>query len=99
MKKLGYKIFLDNFGSGYSNFLYPIEIQADYLKIDGEIVRKIIDDEDSFLVLKSIVNFAKDANIKVVAKCVEKEEIYEKVKTLDIEYFQGYFFSKPDLIK
>ncbi|XPV67817.1 MAG: EAL domain-containing protein [Halarcobacter sp.] len=96
LKNLGYKLFIDDFGSGYSNFIYLTEIKTDFIKIDGNIIRKILDDKVSYLVVKSIVNFAKEADIKVIAEFVSNKEIYEKVEKLDIEYSQGYYFHKPE---
>jgi len=98
LKNLGYSLYIDDFGSGYSNFIYLTEINTDYIKIDGNIIKKILDDDVSYLVVKSIVNFAKEANIKVIAEYVSNKEIYEKVKALDIQYSQGYYFHKPELI-
>lgn len=99
LKNLGYKIFVDDFGSGYSNFIYMTKIQTDYIKIDGDIIKKINDDHISFLAVKNIVNFAKEANIKIVAEHVSDQAIYEKVKSLGIEYSQGYHFSIPNFIE
>lgn len=96
LKKLGYKIFIDDFGSGYSNFIYLTEIKTDYIKIDGSIISKILDDKISFLLVKSIVEFAKEADIKVIAEYVSTKEIFEIVKILGIEYAQGYYFSIPE---
>lgn len=96
LKNLGYKLYIDDFGSGYSNFIYLTEIKTDFIKIDGNIIRKILDDKVSYLVVKNIVNFAKEANIKVIAEFVSDEKIYEKVKELKIEYSQGFYFSKPE---
>lgn len=95
LKNLGYSIFIDDFGSGYSNFIYLTEIKTDYLKIDGNIIKKILNDSTSYLVVKSIVSFAKEANIKIIAEYVSNKEIYEKIKELEIDYSQGYLFSVP----
>lgn len=95
LKSLGYKIFIDDFGSGYSNFIYLAEIQTDYIKIDGTIIQKILDDKISFLLVKNIVAFAKEARIQVIAEYVSNEAIYEKIKSLGIEYSQGFLFSIP----
>ncbi len=95
LKKLGYKISIDDFGSGYSNFIYLTEIKTDYIKIDGTIIQKILDDKISFLLVKNIVSFAKEAQIKVIAEYVSNEMIYDKIKSLGIEYSQGIFFSEP----
>lgn len=95
LKKLGYKIYIDDFGSGYSNFIYLTQIQTDFIKIDGAIIKKILDDKISYLLVKSVVGFAKEAGIQVIAEFVSSEEIYQKVKELGIEYSQGYHFSIP----
>ena len=95
LKNLGYKLFIDDFGSGYSNFIYLTEIKADYIKIDGSIISKILDDKISFLLVKSIVEFAKEAEIKVIAEYVVNKEIYELVNLLEVDYIQGYYFSIP----
>ena len=98
LKNLGYNIFIDDFGSGYSNFIYLTEIKTDYIKIDGSIISKILDDKISFLLVKSIVEFAKEADIKVIAEYVSTKEIFEIIKILEIDYVQGYYFSIPERI-
>lgn len=95
LKKMGYKIFIDDFGTGYSNFIYLAQIKTDFIKIDGNIIKNIPNDKLSLAIVKSIVNFAKEANIKVVAEHVSNEEIYQIIKSLGIEYAQGYHFSAP----
>lgn len=99
LKSLGYKIFIDDFGSGYSNFIYLTEIKTDYIKIDGTIIQKILEDKISFLLVKNIVTFAKEAHIKVVAEYVSNEQIYDKIKSLGIEYCQGVFFSTASALQ
>ncbi|RXJ67638.1 hypothetical protein CRV08_09720 [Halarcobacter ebronensis] len=96
LKELGYKIYIDDFGSGYSNFIYLTEIKTDFIKIDGNIIKKILEDDISFLVVKSIVSFAKEAKIKVIAEYVSDEKIYEKIRELGIEYSQGFYFHIPE---
>ena len=95
LKSLGYTIYIDDFGSGYSNFIYLAEIKTDYIKIDGAIIQKVLDDKISFLLVKNIVAFAKEAQIKVIAEYVSDASIYEMIQSLGIEYAQGLFFSTP----
>ncbi len=97
LKELGYKIYIDDFGSGYSNFIYLAKIKADAIKIDGSIISTINSDKLSYLVAKNIVNFAKEADIEVIAEHVSTKEIYDTVKALGINKFQGFYFSKPIL--
>lgn len=99
LKKWGYQIYIDDFGSGYSNFTYLAQIKTDFIKIDGELIEKILTDKVSFMLVKSIVGFANDAGIKVIAEYVSSKEIYDKLKELNVDYLQGFYFSKPCELK
>jgi len=95
VKSYGCKIAIDDFGTGYSNFHYLIKLNPDYIKIDGSLIKNILTDKASQIVVKNLVNFAKDLNMKTVAEFVENEAIFEHVKALGIDYSQGYYFSAP----
>ncbi|OHE01463.1 MAG: hypothetical protein A2513_10895 [Sulfurimonas sp. RIFOXYD12_FULL_33_39] len=95
VKTYGSKIAIDDFGTGYSNFEYLIKLQADYLKIDGSLIKNIATDKNSYLVVSAIVEFAKKLNMKTIAEFVENKQIFNIVKELDIDYSQGYYFSEP----
>ncbi|HIE59284.1 MAG TPA: bifunctional diguanylate cyclase/phosphodiesterase [Hydrogenothermaceae bacterium] len=95
LKSIGYEIALDDFGKGYINFFYLTEIPADYIKIDGSIIRNIHKTKEHYVLCKHIANFAKEMNIKVVAEFVENEEIVQKLLEIGIEYGQGYYFHNP----
>ena len=95
LKRCGIKISIDDFGTGYSNFDYLIKLNADFIKIDGSIVKKILTDNNSELIVKTIVNIAKELGAKTIAEFVESEAIYTKVKELGVDYSQGYYFSEP----
>ena len=95
VKKLGVKIAIDDFGAGYSNFERLLEYEPDILKIDGSLIKNILDNKYSLNVVETIVTFAKKQNIKLIAEYVENENIFLKLKELGIEYSQGYYFGKP----
>lgn len=95
VKSYGCKIAIDDFGTGYSNFHYLTKLSPDYIKIDGSLIKNILTDQASQIVVKNLVNFAKDLNMKTIAEFVENEAIFEKVKALGIDYSQGYYFSAP----
>ncbi len=94
-KEHGMKIAIDDFGTGYSNFEYLIKLNANYLKIDGSLIREIDKDEKIYGVVESIVAFAKKNNIKVIAEFVSTQEIYEKIQELNIDFGQGFYLGKP----
>lgn len=95
IKKLNCKIAIDDFGTGYSNFEYLVKIQADYIKIDGSLIKDIDTNKTSYLVVKNIVHFAHDLNMKTIAEFVENESVLNTIKELGIDYSQGYYFSAP----
>ncbi len=95
LREYGVKIAIDDFGSGYSNFNYLLEIKADFVKIDGSIVKKVLENEHSSQIIKSIVSFAKSMGIETIAEFVSSEEILEKVKSLGVDYSQGYYINVP----
>lgn len=95
-KKLGVKIAIDDFGSGYSNFIRIIRLKPDYLKIDGSLIKNIDKDNNSYEIVKSIIAFSKTLNIRTIAEYVHSEEIFNLLLELDVDEFQGYYFGKPD---
>jgi len=95
VKKYNCKIAIDDFGTGYSNFGYLIKLKPDFLKIDGSLIRNIDKDKSARLIVSTIVEFSHKLGMKIVAEFVENKEIFEIVKTLGIDYSQGYHFSEP----
>ncbi len=95
IKLYGAKISIDDFGTGYSNFEYLMKLKVDYIKIDGSMIKNIDFDENSQIVTKTIIDFAKKMNIKTVAEFVYSQDIYEKVLELGVDYSQGYYFGEP----
>ena len=95
VKSYGCKIAIDDFGTGYSNFEHLMRIQADYIKIDGSIIKEIIHDKKSELITSVIVSFAKEMNIQTIGEYVENEAIHDKLKELGVNKSQGYYFDRP----
>ncbi len=95
IKSYGCRISIDDFGSGYSNFAYVNALPIDVLKIDGSLVRSILEDPRSLQTVKTIVVFARNLQLEIVAEFVENEEIAEMLTELGVTYGQGYYFGKP----
>jgi diguanylate cyclase (GGDEF)-like protein len=96
MQTNGVQIAIDDFGSGYSNFTYLLELKPDYIKIDGSLIKDICKVEESYILVRTITNLAHELGIKVVAEYIENEEIYNKAKRLYIDGYQGYFLGAPN---
>ncbi len=92
----GVKIAIDDFGSGYSNFERLLDFQPDILKIDGSLIKNIVNDPFSKHVVEAIVLFAKKEKIQTVAEFIADKDILEEVKKLQIDYSQGFYIGKPD---
>ncbi|MEA3354172.1 MAG: EAL domain-containing protein [Campylobacterota bacterium] len=95
IKLHGAKLAIDDFGTGYSNFEYLLKLNADYIKIDGSMIKNIDTDLNSYNVVETIVSFAKKNNMKVIAEFVSSKEIQEKIEELNIDFSQGYYIDKP----
>jgi EAL domain-containing protein (putative c-di-GMP-specific phosphodiesterase class I) len=98
MKELqneGCQIYIDDFGSGYSNFDYLLKLNPNGVKIDGSLIKNILENKNNQIIVKTIINFAKETGIKTVAEFVENKEIFDKLREMGIDYYQGYYFSPP----
>lgn len=95
LKKLGFIIEMDDFGSGYSSLNMLNEMPIDILKLD----MKFVQSEDLKLgeksILHFIINLARWLGLEVVAEGVETVEQLNKLSELGCDYAQGYYFSKP----
>ncbi len=98
VKSLGAKIAIDDFGTGYSNFEHILQLHVDYIKIDGSLVRNIATDERHAIIVETIVDFARKIGAKTIAEFVSDEAIFLKLKSLGVDYSQGYYTGKPEPI-
>ncbi len=95
IKKRGCRVAIDDFGSGFSNFKYLANLPIDYLKIDGSLIKNIAEDPKYYSICETIIGFAQKIGLKTIAEFVADEPIYNKVKSLGVDYVQGYFIGKP----
>jgi len=95
VRELGCKVSIDDFGSGYSNFSHLLNLNFDYLKIDASLIKNIHLDKHKQIIVKTIVTFAQELDIKTIGEYVESKEIYDFITQMGITYSQGYYFSPP----
>ena len=91
----GAKIAIDDFGSGFSNLLHIIKINADILKIDGEIIKVVCQDENCREFVTMINEWCKNTGKEVIGEFVENEKIQQIMEKIGIAHSQGYYFAKP----
>lgn len=96
LKKLGISIALDDFGTGYSSLNYLAKLPIDVLKIDKSFVDDVLGNKKSKLVIENIINLSHGLGIEVVAEGVEDKEQVEYLKSVNCDFVQGYYFSKPE---
>ena len=95
VKKYGCKVAIDDFGSGYSNFSHILELNVDYLKIDSSLVKFVTTDENSRVVVKTIINFASNLGLKTIAEFVEDKDSLVLLEKMGVDFIQGYYIGKP----
>ena len=95
MKKLGCKFSLDDFGSGLSSFTYLKNLPVDYLKIDGQFIRNVINDSVDESMVKAISQVGHAMGIEIIAERVESRQVLDKLGRLGVEFAQGYFIARP----
>jgi len=94
-KEAGLRIAIDDFGSGYSNFDQLLKIEADYLKIDGELVRRLHSSIKAQALVAAVIGFAHKLGIPMIAEFVEDHQTLERLKMLGVQYVQGYGVGRP----
>lgn len=95
LKRLGFKIAIDDFGAGNSNFAHLMLMQADYIKIDGQFIKNIASDEQSQNITRTINEFAHMTEAKTVAEFVCDAAVFETVCALGVDFVQGYYLCEP----
>jgi diguanylate cyclase (GGDEF)-like protein len=98
-KHYGIKFAIDDFGSGYSNFIYLAKLDPEFLKIDGSIIKNLHEDKNLYIITKHINAFAKEIGCKTIAEFVSNEDIYKKVVEIGVDGVQGYFIEEPKEMK
>jgi len=94
LKILGYKICIDDFGSGFSNIDHLLNLSIDYLKLDGSMIKNIHNDKKAHSIIEAVTFFCQTNGIEVIAEFVENQEIVDILKGFGIKYGQGYHFDR-----
>lgn len=95
VKTFGCRIAIDDFGTGYSNFEYLLKLKADFIKIDGSLIKALDKDPNAKILVSTIVHFSKQLGMKTIAEFVSDEKTFLLVKEMEIDYSQGYYFGEP----
>lgn len=95
LKDEGFLFAIDDFGSGFSSFHYIKNFPIDFIKIEGDFICNILNDDVDKAFVKSALTLANELGIHTVAEFVENEEVLVVLRELGVDYAQGYFIDKP----
>jgi len=95
LRDAGFKIEMDDFGSGYSSLNMLCLMPIDALKIDMKYVRNIVSSKTGYRIVELVVEMARALNVPTIVEGVEDQEQYELVRRVGCDVVQGYYFSKP----
>lgn len=95
LKEAGHKLLIDDFGMGHTSLIYLQSEYFDVVKLDGSLVRDIINKTTNQKIVASVIELAKKLNVKVIAEYVETQEECDLLKEMGCDWYQGYLFGKP----
>ncbi|MDD2761166.1 MAG: EAL domain-containing protein [Methylomonas sp.] len=96
IRELGCKFALDDFGAGFCSFNYLKTFPVDYVKIDGQFIRNLDNNETDQILVKSMVEIAGKLGKRTIAEFVETPNIALKLKEIGVNLGQGYALGKPE---
>ncbi|THB64815.1 MAG: EAL domain-containing protein, partial [Spirochaetaceae bacterium] len=99
VRQLGAQVAIDDFGSGYSNLRRLMELDFNYVKIDGSLVRDITVSQRAKQLTDWVVGFAEQAKVKLIAEFVETEEHRRLLLDAGVDLGQGYLFGRPEPLR
>jgi len=94
----GFRLALDDFGSGYSSYLYLAHLPVSFLKIEGWLVSNMRRDRKVAGIVESLANFARKEGVRTVAEHVEDAETARILADMGVDYGQGWHFGRPQLV-
>ncbi|HAG70064.1 MAG TPA: hypothetical protein DCL38_08825 [Lachnospiraceae bacterium] len=95
LKEAGCSFALDDFGTGESNLNYIVDMPVDIVKFDRSMVMKYFTSEKARIVMTNSVKMVKELGYRIVAEGIEQYDQLMSMKSLGVDYIQGFYFSKP----
>lgn len=96
LKLDGFKLAIDDFGSGFSSFHYLRAFPVDFLKVEGDFVMNMLSSHRDRAFVQSMRSLAHELGIQVVAEFVENAEVLEELARMGVDLAQGYFVGRPE---
>ena len=96
LKREGFRLAIDDFGSGFTSFAYLKSLPVDFIKIDGSYVKGMLDDRVDRAMVTAIRQIAAVIGVRTVAEWVETPALAAELGAIGIDYAQGYGIAKPE---
>ena len=95
LDKMGIKLAIDDYGTGYSSLAYLKRLPVDELKIDKSFVMDMESNDNDAVIVRSTIDLAHNLGLKVTAEGVETQDIWDTLSILGCDQSQGYFMARP----
>ncbi|MCU7944910.1 MAG: EAL domain-containing protein, partial [Candidatus Thiodiazotropha sp. (ex Cardiolucina cf. quadrata)] len=99
LRVCGCRFILDHFGSGHSSYAQLRQLHTEQLKIEGQLIREMVNNPVDYATVKSICEISKALKQKTVALHVENTQVAESLKELNVDFAQGYLYSEPEVLQ
>jgi len=94
-RKMGFKVAIDDLGSGYNGLKLWSEVKPDFVKIDKHFIANIDKQADKYRFMETILTLAKSLGTKIIAEGVETEAELQILEKLGVDFVQGFLLKKP----
>jgi len=98
VRRLGFKVALDDVGSAYSGLRIISEINPDYIKLDMELTRGAHNNRVKCELIRAVTGFCKEAGVPMIVEGIETPEELDSVKGLGVQFVQGFLFGRPQRV-
>jgi diguanylate cyclase (GGDEF)-like protein len=92
----GFRFALDDFGSGMASFSYLQQLPVQFIKIDGDFVKSILDNVTNAAIVEAVVKVARSMQIATIAESVENEDLIPELRGMGVDYGQGFALHRPE---
>jgi EAL domain-containing protein (putative c-di-GMP-specific phosphodiesterase class I) len=96
LRGLGYRVAIDDLGAGYAGLTTFAQVQPEFVKLDGSLVRSIERDRARQVVVTSMMDVARDLRTMVIAEAIETSTERRQLEALGVDLMQGYYFCRPE---
>ncbi len=97
LRDMGCRVAIDDFGAGYTSFRNLHMLRVDIVKIDGSYIKNLSKSPDNQLFVRTLVDLAKNFQLETVAEWVDSPEDADLLQRFGVDYFQGFYFGKPEI--